>query len=113
MSTYAIAHLKNVDLGPDILQYIREIDATLEPYDGRFLVHGGGNATAVEGELPGDVVIIAFPDRRRAEDWYASEAYQRILPLRTEHADCVTFLIDGVPEGYRAASFADKIAAGA
>ena len=38
-----------------------------------------------------------------------SPAYQEILPLRTRNADGVTLLVDGVPAGYRAASYAEKL----
>lgn len=31
-----------------------------------------------------------------ARAWYESPAYRRILPLRTEYADCDVMLIDGV-----------------
>lgn len=41
MSAYAVAHLLSVNLGPEIFEYIARIAATLEPYDGRFLIHGG------------------------------------------------------------------------
>ena len=38
--SYAIGHLRSVDFGREIAEYLRRIDATLEPYGGRFLVHG-------------------------------------------------------------------------
>lgn len=41
MASYAIARLRNVVLGPDIVAYVEAIDATLAPFAGRFLVHGG------------------------------------------------------------------------
>jgi len=51
MSTYAVAHLRSVTMGPDIVEYLQRVDATLEPFGGRFLVQGG----AVEGcwRVPG------------------------------------------------------------
>ncbi len=103
MSTpaYAIAYLREVDLGPAIATYLERIDATLAPYGGRFLVHGG-RIDAVEGEWPGDVVIVAFPDADAARAWYESPAYQEILPLRTEHSRSVAAIVPGVPAGYRA-----------
>ena len=104
MSTpaYAVAYLREVELGPEIAEYLERIDATLAPYDGRFLVHGGP-VEAVEGAWPGDVVIIAFPDADAARAWYDSAAYQAILPLRTEHSRSAAAILTGVPAGYRAA----------
>lgn len=40
MTAYAIAHLREVDLNLEIIDYIRRIDATLTPFGGRFLIHG-------------------------------------------------------------------------
>ena len=32
---YAIAYIQDVDLGPEIIEYIEKIEATLAPYGGR------------------------------------------------------------------------------
>ena len=101
MPAYAIAHLRDLRFGPDIVAYLQAIDATLAPYGGRFLVHGSAVET-LEGPFSGDVVIIAFPDRVQAGAWYASPAYQAILPLRTRNARCWVVLVDGAGEGHRA-----------
>lgn len=103
---YAIAYLREVDLAPEILEYIERIDSTLAPYGGRFLVHGGA-LTPAEGTWDGDVVIVEFPSTADAVAWYESSAYQEILPLRTEHSQSMAALVRGVPEGYRAV---DKVA---
>lgn len=65
MPAFAIAHLEQVDFGPEIAAYLQAIDATLTPFGGTFLLHGGG-VEVVEGAFAGDVVVIAFPnlDRR-------------------------------------------------
>jgi uncharacterized protein (DUF1330 family) len=103
---YAIAYLRDVELGPEIVEYIERIDATMAPYGGRFLVHGG-RLTPAEGTWDGDLVILEFPSADDAQEWYDSPAYQEILPLRTEHSDSVAAVVEGVPEGYRAV---DKLA---
>lgn len=98
---YAIAHLREVRMGPDIVTYLEKIDATLEPYGGRFIVHGGP-AQVVEGPWSGDLIVIEFPDREKAAAWYASDAYQAILPLRVRNAEGWAVLVDGVPDGHAA-----------
>lgn len=108
MTAYAIAHLQDVRLGPEILDYIARIDEPLAPYDGRFLIHGA-TPEIVEGPWPGDLVIIAFPDMERARGWYDSPAYREILPLRTEHSRSVTMLVEGVGRDYRASDFLAKM----
>jgi uncharacterized protein (DUF1330 family) len=102
MTTYAIAQLRNVTMGPDILAYLQAIDATMEPFGGRFVLHGDGNKRVLEGSFSGDLVMIAFPDRTAAEGWYDSPAYRAILPLRTENSDGDVILMDGVGSDHRA-----------
>ena len=86
MSAYAVAYLRKVDLGPEILEYIACIDATLKPFEGRFLIHGGP-VDPMDGNWSGDLVVIEFPNRESAHAWYASPEYQAILRLRTDNSD--------------------------
>ena len=99
MPTYAMAHLYNPGPHPEVVEYIERIQDTLDPFGGRFLIHGA-EVTVVEGEWPGTVVVIEFPDRDAVVRWYESPAYQEILPLRTNNIDGATLVVDGVPEGY-------------
>jgi uncharacterized protein (DUF1330 family) len=109
MSTYAVAHLRNVTLGPEISLYLERIDATLEPYGGRFLVHGS-EVEVLEGTWPGHLIVIEFPDRERARRWYNSAAYQQILPLRTANSEGDVVFADRVPETHRATDALRKAA---
>ena len=108
MPAYAVAHLRNVALGPEIFEYIARIDATLGPFGGRFLIHGGP-VDAMDGNWSGDLVVIAFKDRETAHAWYASPGYQAILRLRTDNSDGDAFIVDGVPDGYQAADALAKL----
>jgi uncharacterized protein (DUF1330 family) len=101
MATYAIGILRDVKMGPPIVEYLERIDATLAPYDGHFIVHGG-TPSMLEGASPGALIVIEFPDRARAEDWYRSPAYREILPLRTENSTGTVFIIGGVDRDHRA-----------
>jgi uncharacterized protein (DUF1330 family) len=101
MTAYAVAHLRKVALGPAIIAYLEQIDATLAPFGGRFLVHGG-TKTQLEGSWPGDLIVIGFPDRAAALGWYKSAAYRRILALRTDHAEGDVIIVDGVPPDHHA-----------
>jgi uncharacterized protein (DUF1330 family) len=95
MTTYGVGLLQDVKMGPPIVEYLERIDATLAPFDGRFIIHGG-RPELLEGMSPGTLIVIEFPDREAAEQWYASDAYQTILPLRAENSVSNVFLIDGV-----------------
>ncbi|MER0484100.1 DUF1330 domain-containing protein [Streptomyces sp. Edi2] len=112
MTAYAIAHLRPAAPHPEIFDYIEKIQATLDPFGGHFLVHGS-EVEVTEGDWPGAVVVIAFPDLARARGWYDSPAYTEILPLRTRHIDGDVVLVPGVPDGYDPAATAAKLRAAA
>ena len=40
MPAYALAHLRETDRHSEILEHMERIQATLDPFVGRFLVHG-------------------------------------------------------------------------
>jgi uncharacterized protein (DUF1330 family) len=101
MKAYAVALLRDVEMGPEIVEYLERIDGTLAPFGGHFVVHGSRNHV-LEGRDPGILVVIEFPDREAAEEWYASPAYQAILSLRTDHSESTAFLVDGVGPEHRA-----------
>lgn len=103
---YVIGYLQDVRFGEDIATYLSTIDATLEPFEGRFLIHGG-ELSPLEGRWDGDLIIIGFPDRAAALAWYRSPAYQAIVPLRTENSAGIVAVVDGVAPGHRGA---DKLA---
>lgn len=99
MPAYALAHLYDPRPHPEVIEYIERIQATLEPYGGRFLVHGP-TVEVAEGDWPGTIVIIEFPGLDAARDWYASPAYQEILPLRTRNIDGAAIVFAGVGPDY-------------
>ena len=101
MSAYAVGRLRNVNMGPDLVTYLRQIDATLAPFHGRFIIHGAA-PEVLEGSWSGDLIVIEFPDRETARQWYRSASYQRILPLRLANSTGDVVLVDGVPAGHRA-----------
>lgn len=109
MTTYALAHLRNVAFGPEIIAYLEGIDATMAPFGGKFVLHGDGNKRVLEGTFAGDVIMLSFPNRKAAEDWYDSPAYRAILPLRTRNSNGNVLLIDGVDEDHKATDLLRKV----
>ncbi|MFD8952252.1 DUF1330 domain-containing protein [Streptomyces xanthophaeus] len=112
MTAYAIAHIRPETMNEDVLRYIEEIQATLEPFGGRFLVHGA-EVEVLEGPFPGTVVMVGFPGIEQARAWYASPAYQELLPLRTDHIAGTLVLVEGVPADYDARKTAAHLRAAA
>jgi uncharacterized protein (DUF1330 family) len=94
MTAYVIARISVTD-PEDYQTYASQTVALAEKWGGRFLVKGGAQ-TQVEGNSPERHVIIAFPDRQTAIDWYNSDAYQRILPIALSSSSRDIVIIDGV-----------------
>jgi uncharacterized protein (DUF1330 family) len=109
--TYAVAYLRDVVFGADIIRYMREIDDTLTPFDGEFIVHGG-QVDAKEGQWDGALVIIRFPGRDAAARWYESADYQRILPLRVNHSSSMVAFVEGVAPGHTGNKKVDELLRG-
>lgn len=94
MAAYVIVQ-ERVDDQAMFEEYKSQVLPTFEPFGARFLVRGGAY-TVLEGNWALDrTVIVEFPSRQQAEAWYHSEAYQKILPLRTNASQCNLIIIDG------------------
>ncbi|MEU7750496.1 DUF1330 domain-containing protein [Micromonospora sp. NPDC049101] len=105
MTAYALAHLRRAPVHAEVLEYLELIDATLVPFGGRFIVHGGP-VEALEGSWSGDLVIVEFPDSASARSWYHSPAYQEIKPLRTRHLAGELIIVEGVDADHSSAELA-------
>jgi len=75
--------------------YRKQVPATLAPFQGKFIVRGG-RVTVHEGAWPHPrTVVIEFPSRALAEDWYKSAAYQAIIGLRLKSSTGNFIIVDG------------------
>lgn len=101
MPAYAVALISEAREGLWIVSYLKQIDATLAPFGGRFIVHGE-TPEVKEGQWINTMVMIQFPDIDAARGWYDSPAYQAILPLRTGNSEGTVVLIDGTPSDHKA-----------
>lgn len=81
---------------PEVFEYMERIQGTLDPFGGRFLIHGAP-VDVREGGWSGDMVLIGFPTIQHARDWYESPAYQAIKRLRSDHIGGDILLVEGVP----------------
>ena len=95
MKAYVIA-AKTINDSAMFDLYRKEVPATLVPFGGKFVTRGG-NPTFIEGEWPHSrLVIIEFPSRTAAEDWYKSAEYQKIISLRHKSSVGNLIIVDGV-----------------
>lgn len=94
MSAYLIARITVTDPA-EYQAYASQTVALAEQAGGRFLVKGGPQVQ-VEGNGPDRHVVIEFPDRQSALDWYNSDAYQRILPIALANSTRDIVIVDGL-----------------
>jgi len=81
MSAFIIFH-STVSNPEAFASYASSVPATLSHFDGTLLTKG-----KVERILSGEhehsnVGIIQFPNLDKAHEWYASKAYQALIPVR-------------------------------
>jgi uncharacterized protein (DUF1330 family) len=76
-------------------KYREAVPKTITAFGGKFIVRGGA-LTVLEGEWQHPrLVIIQFPSRSAAEDWYDSDAYQKIISLRLKSTVGSLIIVDG------------------
>jgi uncharacterized protein (DUF1330 family) len=93
MAAYVIGHISIKD-ETKWSDYRDRVPATLEPW-GAELVFRGVRHSVFSGEHPEtDTVVIRFPDQESAQNWFHSDAYQALIPLRREAAEVVLVSYD-------------------
>lgn len=75
-------------------EYKKLTPTSLEPFGGKFVIRGLP-VEALEGEWKHDrLVLLEFPNREKALEWYNSSAYQNAKKIR-EKASSANFFIVG------------------
>ena len=93
MTAYVVNEIWVSD-GERFATYSSQVPPTLASFGGRYVVRSGATET-IEGEPPGRIVIVEFPDRAAAVAWRASAAYQAILPIRDATSTSRVYVVDG------------------
>jgi uncharacterized protein (DUF1330 family) len=77
-------------------EYVSQVVPNITGAGGRFVVVGG-DGEALEGELSTErTIILEFPSRQAALDWYSGEDYTRIRKIRESAARGNLYVLDGV-----------------
>lgn len=94
MPAYVIGNIEVTD--PELYEdYKALVPASLEPYDGRFVVRGG-ELEPLEGDwLPKRFVVLEFPSLERARAWFDSADYQAAAAIRRRASRGTLLLVDG------------------
>jgi uncharacterized protein (DUF1330 family) len=96
VKTYVISEVTFRD--QEAVAAYRELAASsIAQYGGRYLVRGGP-VTALEGEWHPTVliVVVEFPNRPAAEDWYRSPEHARALAYRDAALERKLIMVDGL-----------------
>ncbi|MDJ0759420.1 MAG: DUF1330 domain-containing protein [Woeseiaceae bacterium] len=91
MSAFVVVDLTPTD-EEKLQQYSAAASATVARHDGEFIVKGSTEALN-GGEHRRLKAIIKFPDRDTALNWYQSDEYQALVPLRDQGMDAVFHLV--------------------
>lgn len=91
MTAYVVSRVKIAD-AEAMRRYVAEAPATIEAFGGRYL-YRGSEVTALEGTWDADrMVVVEFPTRQAARDWYDSPAYRPLRELRRGASEAVILL---------------------
>ena len=95
-NAYVLANVKVNDPEGYRLTYQQHVTALIEKYNGRFLVRGGDKSD-LEGSFPFErIIVIEFPSRADAENWYNCPEYQCLLPEMEKYVDRILTIVDGI-----------------
>jgi|SRR5690606_29310638 len=82
--------------GPEWDEYSSSVQATLDAYGGTFVIRGG-MPNVLEGKREGATfVLLEFESEAKAQAWYDSPAYQRLVPIRQRNAHARVIRLTGV-----------------
>ena len=86
------------NMGVFLRDYAAHVQATVEPFGGRYLVRGGRNV-GIEGEPPkGRIVISVFDSFEKARAWRDSPEYKKIAVVRERETKSRMYIVEGLPD---------------
>ena len=91
MATYITVSLTPRDAAK-MTEYSAKAAESLKPFDGE-VVARGPVVTLSGASAPKVQAILRFPTEERAQDWYQSDAYQALIPLRSQAMDAEFHMI--------------------
>lgn len=95
MAAYVI-YLGDVTDSERYEQYKVKAAESIAAAGGRYLVRGG-DMEVLEGQAPASrTVVVEFPDRATALEWYRGELYSQARRLREGAATARLYVVDGL-----------------
>ena len=86
--------IHNID---EYKKYLNKVKPMVEKFGGKYLIKGG-KIDAKETDLwkPTRIVLVQFPNKISALNWYNSEEYRPLKNLRLNNANSNILFIEGV-----------------
>ena len=95
MPAYIIVEV-NVHNPEEYEDYKKLTPASLQPFNGKFIVRGGATET-LEGDWQAKrIVVLEFPTKELAKSWWSSDEYAPAKALRQRTATTRMILVEGV-----------------
>lgn len=95
MPAYVVALIHSISDAETYKRYVAQVEATLQPFGGRFLARKPEPVPLEGGPAPSRAVILSFPDEAAARAWHASPAYQPVMRLRQSASSGTLLLLPG------------------
>ena len=99
MTSKAVYMIGDVDIKniEEYKKYMEKVKPMIESYGGEYLIRGGEIDT-LETNLwkPTRMVLVKFPSKKIAMEWYNSDEYKPYKKIRFENATSNILMVDGL-----------------
>ena len=99
MTSKAVYMIGDVDIKniEEYKKYMEKVKPMIESYGGEYLIRGG-QIDALETNLwePTRMVLVKFPDKEIAMEWYNSDEYKPYKNIRLDNAISNIIIVEGV-----------------
>ena len=92
---YVLANVRVNDPDGYKSSYQDHVSALVQKYHGTFLVRGGHKTNMENSFLYDRLIVIEFPSRQHAEDWYNDPGYQQLVTNAAPFIERTLVIIDG------------------
>lgn len=92
MSAFVLVEVDIHD--PEVYEEYKKLTpGSIEPYGGKFVIRGNP-IQVMEGEWTHDrLVLLEFPNKEKALEWYNSESYQKAKKIRQKASSANFFIV--------------------
>ncbi len=99
MTSKAVYMIGDVDIKNinEYKKYMEKVKPMIESYGGEYLIRGG-EIDSLETNLwkPTRIVLVKFPSKKLAMEWYNSDEYKPYKKIRFENATSNILMVDGL-----------------